>query len=751
MTLSFTARPYAFSFVPERTAFVLIDFQRDFVNPGGFGEIQCGSPEVFVGVRAVVPATQPALAAARALGLHIVHTREGHRADLADLNAAKRDRQLAAPGTQHTAGIGDAGSMGRLLVRGEYGHDLVDELKPRPGEVVIDKPGKGAFWATDLHRRLMARGVTHLVMCGVTTECCVAMTAREASDRGFQVCILEDCTDGFDAGFVRASLDMFVSFDGLFGFAGNSAGFIACVTSSSSETPPSTPLEPVDPLPSTLTPPAPPAWDGETLDLTTLQTLYRRSAMSPVDVISRVYDRIEAYERENPHAWILLRPRNELLAEARALEQRYTAAGATDTASREALLPPLYGVPFAVKDSFDITGLPTTAACPSFTYIAKETAPTVTAVLGSGGMLIGKTNMDQLATGLTGCRSPYGVASSAYSRAHISGGSSSGSAVVVGARLVTFSLATDTAGSGRVPAAFNGIVGFKPTKGTLSYRGIVPCCRSIDTATILALNVGDARRVWYVVDQHDAADAFAAPPASLPVALADYRGLRAGGFTFTVPPESVLATAAWSPSFRAAFDNALALLPRMGGRLRTMDEEAYAPFSRATDLLYNGTLVNERIACMSPEYVRNNIEGFHAVTRELFRQVLERGAQPWDVFADKLAQTEATKQAAALFDRHGGGVGRGDGVDVLVVPTSPRHPTIAEVEADPIALNSKLGFFTHFGNVLDLCAISVNASFVDGGMPFGVCFVCARGMDGYLFDVATEFERMVQAESKECS
>jgi Asp-tRNA(Asn)/Glu-tRNA(Gln) amidotransferase A subunit family amidase len=175
----------------------------------------------------------------------------------------------------------------------------------------------------------------------------------------------------------------------------------------------------------------------------------------------------------------------------------------------------------------------------------------------------------------------------------------------------------------------------------------------------------------------------------------------------------------------------------MGGRMKTLDNASYQPFLTATELLYSGSLVNERIACIGKDFVMSNLEDLHPTTKELFSKVLSRDAKPWDVFADQLTQAEATRQVARLMSRSGGGV------DVLLVPTVPSHPTIAEMEAEPIALNARLGEFTHFGNVLDLCAVSVNAGYVNGGMPFGISFVCAKGMDGYMFDIATEFERTV--------
>ncbi|KJR88267.1 allophanate hydrolase [Sporothrix schenckii 1099-18] len=680
-----TAQPYSFSFVPERTALVLVDEQRGFVDAD---------------IPNAVPVTLSVLAAARALGLHIVHARAGH--------------------------------------------SLVDELRPQSGEVVVDRPGTSVFWATGLHRRLMARGVTHLLIAGVATECSVTMTEREARDRGFQCCILTDVAGGFDASFEAASTNTSVSYGGQFGFAAPSAELVAYGEKASAAQEP---------------PPPAASWDGTLLDLDTLQTQYRGAGLSPTDVVHAVFDRIEAYEKENPHAWMLLRSRPEVLADAQALVDKYTGV-------ERDCLPPLYGIPFAVKDSFDVAGLETTAACPPFAYTATVTAPTVTACLEAGGLLIGKTNMDQLATGLSGCRSPCGIPSSVFRHAnhkedaYCPGGSSSGSAVVVGARLVTFALGTDTAGSGRVPAAFNGIVGFKPTKGTLSSRGVVACCRSLDTATILAPSVHETRRIWHVVDHYDAGDAFAKDPQSLPLVLADHRGVNAAGFTYATPPVSAMAAARLSPEYEAAFDKALTVVRAMGGRRHALDDAAYKPFVDATDLLYNGTLVNERIACIGEDFIRTNIARFHPVTGKLFQQVLDRNARPWDVYKDQLVQAEATRLANRLLSGGVGplgGVGRGDDghdgagpgasttVDVLVVPTAPFHPTVAAMQDDPIAMNAQLGVFTHFGNVLDLCAISVPAGTVDGGMPFGLCFVCARGLDGRLFDIATAFERALAA------
>lgn len=164
------ARPYAYSFPPNKTALIVIDMQRDFVDKNGFGSVQCGNDEIHSAVRTIVPAIQKVLEVSRAIGLSVIHTREGHRPDLSDLPAAKKLRQVSNPNGHHTMGIGDQGPMGRLLVRGEWGHDIIDELKPLPGEVIVDKPGKGSYWGTGLHRALLARGITHLLFSGVTTE-----------------------------------------------------------------------------------------------------------------------------------------------------------------------------------------------------------------------------------------------------------------------------------------------------------------------------------------------------------------------------------------------------------------------------------------------------------------------------------------------------------------------------------------------------------------------------------------------------
>ncbi|KAG9237988.1 amidase signature domain-containing protein [Amylocarpus encephaloides] len=705
------ARPYGFTFPPATTALIIIDMQRDFVDPNGFGSIQCGNPEIFSAVRNIVPTLQKVLEVARSIGLRVIHTREGHRPDLSDLPPSKKVRQVNAPHGHHTMGIGDQGPMGRLLVRGEWGHDIIDELRQLPGEPVIDKPGKGSYWGTDLHRILLARGITHILFSGVTTECCVTTTLRECNDRGFECCILSDCTGGFDQQMVTTSMDIICGQDGLFGYVGNSIDFLSQAAKSQALTPPSTP----------------PATEDTLQSIPQLQKGYKSGLLDPEFVVSSVFERIERYKNVDSAVWISIESKETVLKSTKALSDKYAGKP----------LPSLYGVPFALKDNIDVEGAVTTATCETFAYVANTTALAVQLLLDAGAIYIGKLNMDQLATGLSGCRSPYGTPHSVHSKDHISGGSSSGSAVAVAAGLVSFTLGTDTAGSGRVPAALNGIVGFKPTKGTISARGTVPACKSLDTLSVMAPTLAEAREVWYVIDSHDALDPFAKSPLSLSLWKSDFRGPREGGFTFAIPPPSALSTC--SKEYQTLFDSSVQRLRSCGGRLVEID---YTPFALASDLLYNASLVQERIASIGHEFLLANLESLHPTTKSLFLAALESDLKPWQVFQDQAFQTQYTMQAQRTFDILKGGI------DALLVPSTPCHPTIQEMESDPLDLNAKMGTFTHAGNVVDLCGVSVNAAWTEAGLPFGVTFLGGSGYDGRILDIATVFEQAVKSTAK---
>jgi allophanate hydrolase len=506
---------------------------------------------------------------------------------------------------------------------------------------------------------------------------------------------------------VTTSLDIICGQDGLFGYIGHSSDIITEAEKFSKLNPPC----------------ATPALDAALPSIAELRRLYTSGLVEVEMIVQSVFDRIEKYETIDPAVWISKQSREDVLAAAADLCAKYAGKP----------LPPLFGIPFAVKDSIDVAGVVTSVACESFAYTASSTAPSIQHLLDAGALYIGKVNLDQLATGLSGCRSPYGIPHCVYSTDHISGGSSSGSGVAVAAGLVSFAIGTDTAGSTRVPAALNGIIGFKPTKGTISARGLVPACKSLDTITIMAPTLPDAREVWYILDEHDPLDPYAKPPSSLSTWKVDFRGPKEGGFTFGVPPLSLLETC--SKAYQELFQAAVERLRSCGGRLVDVD---YTPFAKAGDLLYDASLVHERLASMGHEFFIKNIDTLHPTTKSIFQSALSSEIKAWQVFHDQAAQTQYTMQARKTFNTLEGGV------DILVVPSVPFHPTIKEMLGNPLALNSKLGTFTHAGNVVDLCGVSVNAGWVENEeglkLPFGVTFLGGSGYDGKVLDIAGVFE-----------
>ena len=393
-----------------------------------------------------------------------------------------------------------------------------------------------------------------------------------------------------------------------------------------------------------------------------------------------------------------------LEAQIQVLQQR--AAACADADALAAAMP-LFGVPFAVKDNIDIAGEPTTAACPAFAHLAPRHATVVRKLLDAGAVWLAKTNLDQFATGLVGTRSPYGAPASVFAADRVSGGSSSGSAVAVARGDLPFALGTDTAGSGRVPAAFNGLVGLKPTPGRVGSAGVLPACRTLDCVSILAHRVDDAAAVLAVIEGSDADDAysaFAPGPARLP------ERLRLGVPTATPPLDAEVALA-----FDAAVENAREL----GHEIVRVD---FAPLFEVAALLYEGPWVAER----------------HAVLRELIarepqaldptvRAVVERAASfsATDTFEAQYRLRELAQRAADVWR----------GCDLLLVPSAPNHPSFAEVAADPIGANARLGAFTNFVNLLGWCALALPAGRTAGGLPFGVTFIGAGGLDAALAEV----------------
>jgi len=440
-------------------------------------------------------------------------------------------------------------------------------------------------------------------------------------------------------------------------------------------------------LPSTTPPQTPPGWDGD-LRISSLQAAYK-AGLSPVVVVEALYKAIDAYSHENEGVWIYLETKDSALEAAKALVTKYPD---------KAALPPLFGVPFSVKDSLDIAGLPTTTACPPLTHIATISSPVYEKVIAEGALFIGKTNLDQLATGLTGCRSPYGRPHSVFHPDYISGGSSSGNCVGVGASLCSFSIATDTAGSGRVPSGFNGVVGYKPTRGLLSTVGLVPACLSLDCIAVVAKTVGDARAVWQVCEAYDERDRYSKPAVAFERHVNSI-GPQARAFRFGIPPPDALAVCA--PVYRRLFHDAVRRLQAIGGTLAPID---WTPFDKAGRLLYDGTFVSERLASLPDDWLDRNREHLHPVIAELFSRVVARQSTAVQAYRDLQAKALYTRQAEKVFEYSV------KGVDVVVVPTTPTHWKIEEVLADPIGKNSALGVSIISYSVDDIIAKNVTSN-----------------------------------------
>jgi allophanate hydrolase len=369
---------------------------------------------------------------------------------------------------------------------------------------------------------------------------------------------------------------------------------------------------------------------------------------------------------------------------------------------------PLYGIPFAVKDNIDVAGMPTTAACPAFSYVPSVDATSVAKLRAAGAIVMGKTNLDQFATGLVGTRSPYGVVPNTFNERYVSGGSSSGSASAVARGLVPFSLGTDTAGSGRVPAGFNNIVGLKPTKGRVSTRGVVPACRSLDCVSVFALTLADADTIAAVMSGFDAEDAYSrkAPPAARHFPAKPRLGV-------PLSPDWFGDTAS-----ARAWDSTLEAFKKLGAEVVPVD---FTPMFELAQLLYGGPWVAERHAAVG-EFMSTHAEEMNPVVRGIIEQASRFSAT--DAFRAEyqraaLVRTIQTRMAT---------------VDALLVPTAPRLPTIEQVEADPVVVNSQLGTYTNFVNLADCAALALPASIRDDGLPFGITLIAPAWQDNALVE-----------------
>ncbi len=379
---------------------------------------------------------------------------------------------------------------------------------------------------------------------------------------------------------------------------------------------------------------------------------------------------------------------------------------------------PLSGLPFAVKDNIDVAGWVTTAGCPQYAYRPEKTATVVQRLLDAGALLLGKTNLDQFATGLVGTRSPYGACSSVFDETYISGGSSSGSAVAVGKGMVTFSLGTDTAGSGRVPAAFNNLIGLKATKGMIPTSGVVPACRTLDCVTVFAFTCGDAQAVLQVAAGFDETDSYSRPArvAAQPWAV--------GAFRYGVPQNELLQFFGDAEA-EALYWRSVTRLESLGGTKVEIDFQA---FRDSADLLYSGPWVSERTAAISA-FLNTNAAAMHPVVREIIQGGTRYTAQAEFEAEYKLAALRRTTEAEWKK------------MDVMLLPTTGTIYKIAAVEADPFKLNTTLGYYTNFVNLLDLSAVALPAGFRGNGLPFGVTLLAPAFCETGLLQMADRLHR----------
>jgi allophanate hydrolase len=444
--------------------------------------------------------------------------------------------------------------------------------------------------------------------------------------------------------------------------------------------------------------------DHDRLDAGEIGAAVRAGARSAVDVAAESLTRARAHDAIQPQTWIVRLEEDDVLARAAEVDRRVKAGADL----------PLAGVPFAVKDNFDIAGTPTTAGCPAFAYMPTKDAMAVARLIAAGAVPIGKTNLDQFATGLTGSRSPHGACGCVFNRAYISGGSSSGSAVATAAGIVAFALGSDTAGSGRVPAAFNGLFGWKPTKGSWSTSGLVPACRSLDCPSALTTGLADAVLIDTILTAFDESDAYSRY-----------------GRTADPPPRTVVLGVPradqldWCGDGQSAalFEGARETARDTGIELLEID---IAPLLECARMLYQGPWIAERAAAAA-ELLRKSPGAIHPVVRA----ILQAGAS--------VSAVEAFQGFYALRAYERAARGLWGEIEALMLPTTPTIYRIAEVLAEPFALNANLGIYTNFVNLLDMAAIAVPAGFRDNGAGFGVSFIGPAWSEAALARLAGEF------------
>lgn len=438
------------------------------------------------------------------------------------------------------------------------------------------------------------------------------------------------------------------------------------------------------------------------LSITTLRAAYLSSELSPFSLLP---EQLQTARKNNAvdNVWVQLISDEQLTAYLEELK------------NKDPEQHPLWGIPFAIKDNIDLIGVPTTAGCPEYAYTPKHSATVVKLLMDAGAIPLGKTNLDQFATGLVGTRSPYGIPSCSLDSQYISGGSSSGSAVAVAKSYVSFSLGTDTAGSGRIPAAFNNLIGVKPSCGLLSNYGVVPACKSLDCVSIFALTAIDANKVFDVAAQNDEHDSYSKTRADINQGWPGFPKQ----FSVGVPLDEQLEFFG-DTDYKEAFNKSIKSIQAIGGRIERVD---CSPLLNAAKLLYQGPWVSERYIATTP-LIEETPDALLDVTYKIISQGKELSAS--DAFKGFYNLQRYATQAAEIIAKF----------DVMLTPTAPSQFTLAELEEHPIEHNSQLGYYTNFMNLLDLAAIAVPSTLLDSGRAFGVTLFSERDTDKKLLALA---------------
>ncbi|MCW2119325.1 allophanate hydrolase [Flavobacterium sp. 7A] len=434
------------------------------------------------------------------------------------------------------------------------------------------------------------------------------------------------------------------------------------------------------------------------LEIQVLLNGYITGNLLPEDVISTIFEKIENYQSYN--IWITVLTKESVLSQ---LEEAKTKLN-------NGKKLPLYGIPFVVKDNIDVANLPTTAACEAFTYMPTKNAVVVQQLLDAGAILIGKTNMDQFATGLVGTRSPYGAVKNAYNPAYISGGSSSGSAVAVALGMAAFSLGTDTAGSGRIPAGLNNLVGLKPSYGSINTEGLVPACKSLDCISIFANTIDDAHLVFDEVN-------------SLPTSKIVQKGSPLKIAIPNTDSRHFEEKTGYEPLFTNVTDCIAEHFK--------VTPVSMSTFTETAKLLYHGPWIAERMAAIEDFYIENSAS-IHPVVREIIQK------------ADNYSAVATFKAIYKLEDLKVASNTLFDSIDFMIVPTAPGIYKIDEVENNPITLNSTLGHYTNFVNLLGLCALAIPVGFTPEGIPFGITLITKNGKDKALGQWAKQIQKALE-------